>query len=88
MTTWTTVRTACGAICLAGSLTMGETAKASPARLPRGLLQICPDCQYSCVPLTCAFFFWHSWADKMRLHMFHLAMFSEEFYRRTPKLRI
>jgi hypothetical protein len=29
MTTWTTMRTACGAICLAGSLSMGETAKAT-----------------------------------------------------------
>ena len=29
MTTWTTLRTACGAICLAGTLSMGETAKAS-----------------------------------------------------------
>jgi hypothetical protein len=40
MTTWATMRTACGAICLAGSLSMGEPAKASPARLPWGLLQI------------------------------------------------
>ncbi|MGH6864555.1 MAG: hypothetical protein ACRECN_09895, partial [Methylocella sp.] len=29
MTTWTTTRAACGAICLALSLSMGETAKAT-----------------------------------------------------------
>ena len=56
---------------------MGETAKASPARLPRGLLQVYRDCQNSCVPLTCAFFFWHFLGRQNALHMFHLAMFSE-----------
>jgi hypothetical protein len=87
MTTWTTIRSACGAICLVGSLTMGETAKASPARLPWGLLQICRDCQNSCVPLTCAFFFWHSWADKMRCTCFIWRCFQRQFYRWTPNLR-
>ena len=86
MTTWT-MRTACGAICLGRIPTMGEPTKASPARLPWGLLQICRDCQNSCVLLTCAFFFWHSWADKMRCTCFIWRCFQRQFYRWTPKLR-
>ena len=87
MTTWTTMRTACGAICLAGSLSMGEPAQASPARSPWGLLQICRDCQNLCLPPTCVFFFWHSWADKMRCTCFIWRCFQRQFYRWTPKLR-
>ena len=71
------MRTACGAICLAGSLPMGEPAKASPARLPWGPLQICPDCQNSCVPLTLRILLLAFLGRQNALHMFHLAMFSE-----------
>jgi hypothetical protein len=38
MTTWTTMRTACGAICLAGILSMGVTAKATERGLSEYLL--------------------------------------------------
>jgi hypothetical protein len=38
MTTWTTLRTACGAICLAGSLSTGEPAKATERGLSEYIL--------------------------------------------------
>jgi hypothetical protein len=38
MTTWTTLRTACGAICLAGSLSMGEPAQATERGLQEYIL--------------------------------------------------
>jgi hypothetical protein len=38
MTTWTTMRAACGTICLAGSLFMGETAKATEFGLSEYIL--------------------------------------------------
>ncbi|HEY8032054.1 MAG TPA: hypothetical protein VIF02_06680 [Methylocella sp.] len=85
MTTRTAMRTACGAICLAGSPSTGEPAKASPARLSRGLLQMrlakfvrASDLR---IPLL-AFLGW-----QIALYMFHLAMFSKEISRWTPKLR-
>ena len=82
MTTWFTMRTVSGAIYLDG-----RAGKSQPRAIAAGLLQIYRDRQNSCVPLTCAFFFWHSWADKMRCTCFIWRCFQRQFYRWTPKLR-
>jgi hypothetical protein len=73
MTTWATMRTACGAICLAGSLSMGETAKASPARLPCCCRYAAKFVRVSDLRILLLAFL----GRQNALHMFHLAMFSE-----------
>jgi hypothetical protein len=73
MTTWTTMRTACGAICLAASLSMRETAKASPARLPCCCRYAAKFARASDLRILLLAFL----GRQNALHMFHLAMFSE-----------
>lgn len=77
MTTWTTMRAACGAICLAGSLSMGETAKASPRAIAAGSVAGKPRLSKFVRASDLRILLLAFLGQQTALHMFHLAMFSE-----------
>lgn len=87
MTTWTTMRAACGAICLAGNLSMGETAKASPRAIAAGSVAGKPRLSKFVRASDLRILLLAFLGRQTALHMFIWRCFQRQFYRWTPKLR-
>jgi hypothetical protein len=77
MTTWATMRTACGAICLAASPVHGRAGKSQPRTIAVGSVADMPRLSKFVRASDLSILLLAFLGRQNALHMFHLAMFSE-----------